>query len=503
MSLSSRGTLLAQRAGMFCKGRLRPAALAVVCVMMIDGCEQPGEPVERGGPERETADERQAPGVARADDPFDSVPDVAERVVGSVVNISASRRAGGDHPLMNEPFYGWFFGQGAPTPPNQQSMGSGVVVSADGIVLTNSHLVQGGHDVEVTLPDGTSIDGEVVGADPKSDLAVVRIRKPPRGLQPLPLGDSSKLRLGQVVLAVGNPFGVGQTVTMGIVSATGRSNLGITEFEDFIQTDAAVNPGNSGGALVTLDGRVVGINTAILSRSGGNLGISFAIPSNMARPIMQSLMRHGRVVRGRLGVAVQDLNGDLSRALGVQAERGVVIADVVRGSSADAAGVRRGDIVLSLDGVAVVDGARLRNEIAMRAPRSKLTLTLLRGNKKLDVTARLEAEEQAAPKHSTPSAPTAVPREVGLEVAPLSRAIRRQFGIAETVERGVIVVSMTPSGRAARAGLRLGDVISAAGHKPIGTPKQLRHAIMAAGKAPLALLVHRGGQSAFLVLPEG
>jgi serine protease Do len=295
---------------------------------------------------------------------------------------------------------------------------------------------------------------------------------------------------------------------MGIVSATGRANLGITEYEDFIQTDAAINPGNSGGALVTLDGRIVGINTAILSRGGGSLGIGFAIPSNMARPIMTSLMEHGRVVRGHLGIAIQDLDEDLAGALGVAADRGVVIADVAPRSPAARAGLRRGDVVLAIDGVKITDSARFRNEIAGRAPGSSVTLTLQRSGKQLRIPAKLEVLADAAPTPAAssgrrPAPPRVVPSDLGLEAAALTRDLRRRFRVPDSIEDGIVVVEVAPRGRAAAAGLRPGDVISAAGQHAITRPAQLRRAIEVAGKKPLALLVHRGGASAYLVLPEG
>ena len=248
-------------------------------------------------------------------------------------------------------------------PERENSLGSGVIVRKSGVILTNNHVIEGASKIRVTLSDGRDFDAEVVGADPKSDIAVIKMLKPPKDLAPIALGDSDSLRLGEMVVAIGNPFGLGHTVTMGIVSAKGRANVGIVDYEDFIQTDAAINPGNSGGALIDLQGRLIGINTAIASRSGGYQGIGFAVPSNMARAVMNSLLKHGRVVRGWLGVAIQPVTKDLQRAMGLKTTKGVLISDVMQDSPAARSGIKRGDVI-ELAGETLRDPVHLRNRVA-------------------------------------------------------------------------------------------------------------------------------------------
>ncbi len=282
---------------------LAGAALLTAC---------PAEKVGAVPADRTEAHQTGAP-VETLHDFSDAIASVSERAVGSVVNISTTRTtkpAEFQSPLENDPFFRHFFefGPQERQPHKEQSLGSGVIVESNGTILTNNHVVQGADEISVTLSDKRSYTAKVVGTDPKSDLAVVKLQNPPKDLRALPFGDSDALRVGEVVLAIGDPFGVGQTVTMGIVSAKGRANIGIVDYEDFIQTDAAINPGNSGGALINLHGELVGINTAILSRSGGYQGIGFAIPSSMVQSIMDSLIHEGKVVRGWLGVMIQDLD---------------------------------------------------------------------------------------------------------------------------------------------------------------------------------------------------
>jgi Do/DeqQ family serine protease len=324
-----------------------------------------------------------APALVQSQAVLASLPDVAERVVPSVVNIAVTRTGGGgdDVPSMEDvdPMFRDFFGPQGPRGGQEHSLGSGVIVSADGLVLTSAHVVDGAEHVDLTLNDGRELDGVVVGTDRRSDVAVVRIdKREAHGLVPLSMGDSSALRLGEVVLAIGNPFGVGQTVTMGIVSAKGRSALGIVDYEDFIQTDAAINPGNSGGALVNLRGELVGVNTAILSRSGGNQGIGFAIPTSMIRPIMKSLVATGKVARGWLGVGIQDVDRDLAAGLGLAPGDGVVVGQVEKDSPAARAGIERGDLIRAVGSDRVHSSSELRNKIAALAPGSTAHLDVVR-----------------------------------------------------------------------------------------------------------------------------
>ncbi len=307
-----------------------------------------------------------------------SIPDVAERVVDSVVNISTHSATSG--PAAYDPFFSDpdspYYGM-QPSERNQMSKGSGVIVTASGRILTNAHVVKGASQITVTLHDGTDFDAKVVGADPKADLAVLQLEGKVPTLKPLVFGDSTALRLGEVVLAVGDPFGVGKSVTMGIVSAKGRGGMGIEEYEDFIQTDAAINPGNSGGALVNLRGELVGINTAIASPNRGYAGIGFAIPTNMARPIMDMLVKDGKVVRGYLGVNIVTVTKALAADQKLGSARGAVIAGIQQGGPADLAGLAEGDVVTAINGTEIRTSDVLRNTIAMLRPGTTVDLEVV------------------------------------------------------------------------------------------------------------------------------
>jgi serine protease Do len=307
-----------------------------------------------------------------------SIPDVAERVVDSVVNISSTSAQAG--PASFDPFFSDPDSPdyGAPSQRQAMSKGSGVVVSPGGRILTNAHVVKGATEITVTLHDGTDLKAKVIGTDPKADLAVIQLEGNVPTLRPLTFGDSSALRLGEVVLAVGDPFGVGKSVTMGIVSAKGRGGMGIEEYEDFIQTDAAINPGNSGGALVNLRGELVGINTAIASPNRGYAGIGFAIPTNMARPIMEMLVKDGKVSRGFLGVNIGTVTPDLARKNGLAAERGAMVAGVQDNSPAHRAGLLDGDIVTGINGTEIRTSQALHMMIATFKPGTTVELEVAR-----------------------------------------------------------------------------------------------------------------------------
>ncbi len=435
----------------------------------------------------------------------DTIADVAERVVPSVVNISATKVVD----RSEQGFFPNFFpGPRGDSSRQARSLGSGVVVSADGVVLTNSHVVEKAKDIRITLSDGTEYDAEVVGSDPKSDVAVLRIStqngRAPSGLVPLPLGPSANVRLGEVVLAVGNPFGVGQTVTMGIVSAVGRADVGIVDYEDFIQTDAAINPGNSGGALVNMRGELVGINTAILSRSGGNQGIGFAIPSDMVRPIMNSLLSDGKVDRGWLGVAIQDVDRDLASALGLPVAKGVLIADVGKNSPAAKGGVQRGDVVQKLAGKTVDSSARLRNLVASQGAGKRVELEIWRDGRKrnLRVTlGSLPADTSSLASQESP-ADTDNGRSVrGLAVTELNSASKRRYSVPSGETSGVVVTSVARDSAAARAGIRAGDVIAEVNRKAVNSARAFTRAAKA-DKNSLLLLVKRGGNALYVVIRD-
>jgi serine protease Do len=302
------------------------------------------------------------------------------------------------------------------------------------------------------------------------------------------------------VLAIGNPFGVGQTVTMGIVSAKGRADVGIVDYEDFIQTDAAINPGNSGGALVDTEGRLVGINTAILSRSGGYQGIGFAIPTKMAGPIMESLKKYGKVTRGWLGVSIQDVDQELSSTMKLPIARGVLIADVQNGSPASRSGLRRGDVIVKVEGQPVASSGEFRNAIASAGANRNVSLELYRDSKPMTLSAALgESPSDVAPARPQPGEKTRAPEVDGLTLSDLGPETRRAFGIADSVDKGAVITNVTPGGPAARAGLRPGDVLLEVNRKPVASAREFGDAYVKA-KGNVLLLVHRRGATVFLVL---
>ncbi|TDR53806.1 serine protease DegS [Halomonas ventosae] len=350
---------------------------------------------------REAPEVRQAEPLTRRQGPA-SYAQAVERAAPAVVNIYSTRVVEREeHPLMSDPFFRQFFGDELPSRQRMlSSLGSGVIVSDDGYVLTNHHVIRGADQIQVALRDGRETLAEVIGTDPESDLAVLRI-----DLDSLPvieLTDTTRVAIGDVSLAIGNPFGVGQTVTMGIISATGRSHLGLNAYEDFIQTDAAINPGNSGGALVNAEGALVGINTAIFSRSGGSQGIGFAIPANLARNILEELVTRGRVIRGWMGIEAQELNQELAASFGLQTPAGVIIAGVVPDGPADRAGLQPGDVLLEVDGQPVLDPRRTMSDIAAVAPGTRLPLTIVRGGERRELT--IELGERPTPETRRPDA---------------------------------------------------------------------------------------------------
>ena len=327
----------------------------------------------------------------------ETVAPVVARITPGVVGISVRGEVRENNALLQDPMFRRFFnmrGDGEPIERETQATGSGVIVdAARGYVLTNSHVVDNATSIEVTTKDNRRFRAKLIGRDPETDIAVLQI--PGGNLTAVPMGDSDRLRVGDFVLAVGNPFGLGQTVTSGIVSALGRSGLGIEGYEDFIQTDASINPGNSGGALVDLEGRLIGINTAILAPGGGNIGIGFAVPINMARQVLDQLVSYGEIRRGRIGVAIQDLTPDLARALGTTKSEGALIARVVPGSPAARAGLKASDLVVAVDGAPIHSASELRNRVGLSRIGDSVTLTVDRGGGERTVTVRIE---QASPQ---------------------------------------------------------------------------------------------------------
>ena len=317
-----------------------------------------------------------------------SYAEAVEKAAPAVVNIFTQKLITERvHPLMDDPLFRHFFGdnQGSSRQRLESSLGSGVIISSEGYILTNNHVIEAADEIEVALRDGRTASAKIVGTDPDTDLAILKIDAPQ--LQSITLGHSKQLRVGDVVLAIGNPFGVGQTVTSGIVSATGRNMLGINTYENFIQTDAAINPGNSGGALITANGNLIGINTAIFSRSGGSQGIGFAIPIDLARDVMQQIIEHGEVVRGWLGVAIQNITEDLAESFELESLDGVIISNIIRNGPADQAGLTRGDVITRINGAEVKNVRSALNLISQAKPGSTVKISGIRQGKKLEVDA--------------------------------------------------------------------------------------------------------------------
>ncbi|GAB3441539.1 Do family serine endopeptidase [Massilia solisilvae] len=348
---------------------LRPEWLGRQVTQVQVGTGQRSVPVLQAGP-------APVPGSYR---------EAAGRAMPAVVNVLTSKALRNSHPMLKDPFFKRFFGD---RPPEEQlaSLGSGVIVSADGYILTNYHVVEAADEIEVGLADGRKEAATIVGTDPETDLAVIRIKA--RNLPVMVMGQVEQARVGDVVLAIGNPFGVGQTVTMGIISALGRNNLHINHFENFIQTDAAINFGNSGGALVDSNGNLLGINSAIYSQTGGSVGIGFAIPVSTARMVLEQIIQHGQVVRGWIGIESQDITPELADSFGLGRQSGAIIAGVVRGGPADKAGMRPGDILLKVEGKPVANTSDMLNLIAQLQPGGKARMTVMRKNREsvLDVT---------------------------------------------------------------------------------------------------------------------
>jgi serine protease Do len=437
---------------------------------------------------------------------------VVKTVLPDVVNISTSKVVkASDHPDMQDgmpegmpPFFQQFFGQQfGPNSENrsprqrdqrEESLGSGVIVSPDGYILTNNHVVDGATDVRVTLADKRQLKAKVVGTDPKTDIAVLKVEG--SDFSAITIGDSSKVQVGDYALAIGDPFGVGQTVTMGIISAMNRGNLGIEDYEDFIQTDAPINPGNSGGALINDRGELVGINTAILSGgSGGNQGIGFAIPINLARGVMSQILDHGKVNRAYLGIMVQDITPGISKAMNLKDMKGVLVGDVSPTGPAQRSGVLRGDVILQVNGKQMEDSRELRNTISMMDPNANVNLKIVRNGSPADVTVKLgelPADKEQA-KTEQGSSEQALD---GVTVENLDSQSVRQLGLPAATT-GVVVTDISPSSPLASAGLRRGDVIQEVNHQPVKNVAQFEEAVRKAGKNPL-LLVNRQGSTLFL-----
>jgi serine protease Do len=428
--------------------------------------------------------------------------DIAAAVKPTVVTVSTERilTVRQRNPFSDDPFFDFFFGprdrrqQPREREYRQQGLGSGVIVSNDGYILTNNHVIQEADSIFVRTFDGERYPAEVVGADPKTDIAVLQIEA--EDLPAIPLGNSNELEVGEMVMAIGSPMSenLAYTVTQGIVSAKGRSNVGLADYEDFIQTDAAINPGNSGGPLVNLDGVLVGINTAIASRSGGFQGIGFAVPVNMATRVMNSLIEEGRVVRGWLGVTIQPIDPQLAQAMGLEETRGALVGDVLPDTPADEAGVQPGDVIIGMNGTDIEDFQELRNRIAATPPGTEVVFEVVREGERIDIPVELGE----LPGEIAQTGQEDLSDMVGFTVSGLTAELAERYDIAQGLT-GVVVTSVDPASSAARQGLREGDVVRSVNRQRVSSVDDFNSVIAQIDEGDTVLLrVHRAGSSFFL-----
>ena len=434
-----------------------------------------------------------------------SYADVADAVMGSVVNISTDKVVEMPewHPMLQDPFFRRFFGQPEDqgnTERIERSLGSGVVVSEDGYILTSNHVIAEASKIRVLLNGNTEYEAEIVGQDEMTDVALIKI-EPDGTLPAVRIGDSRGLRIGDQVMAVGNPFGVGQTATMGIVSALGRS-IGLMQYEDFIQTDAAINPGNSGGALVNMQGELVGINTAILSRSGGSQGIGFAIPSHMAKRVMDMLIADGHVKRAWLGVTVGRIDRTMAEALGMERPRGVLVPAITEDAPADKAGIEENDVILSVDGKTVNTVSELRNTISLAGVGTEVKLRVLRDGRERDVEVKLgEMPEDLTASNSASQGEESADGLEGVTVRALTDRLRRQLELDDDLE-GVVVTDVERTSNAWNRGLRQKDVILEVARERVRDLDDYRRLIEKDKDRPVLLKVQRGEQTPLIAIPR-
>jgi serine protease Do len=429
---------------------------------------------------------------------------VAKQSMPAVVNISSTKtvreRNRDLSPFFNDPFFQRFFGdqfrQQVPREQREQSLGSGVVVRSDGYILTNHHVVDGADEVKIAFSDGRETTAQIVGTDPKIDIAVLKVDEP--DLPALPLGDSSQVQVGEIVLAIGNPFGIGQTMTMGIVSATGRGGLGIEDYEDFIQTDAAINPGNSGGALINVRGELIGVNTAILTRGApGNVGVGFAVPIEMARRAMDQILEHGKVIRGFLGVSIQPVTPAIAEAFGLEDAGGALVGDVTDDTPASRAGIRKGDVVLELDGRPVDDPRDLQLRIAEESPGTTVNLTVYRDKRERQI--RVTLAELPGDEGFTAEASREAADSDDIAVEDLTPEIARRLDLSPET-KGVVVDGVQPGSDWAQAGIRRGDVIQEVNRQSVETAGGFSRALRESDKRSVLVLVNRAGRTSFIVV---
>ncbi len=437
-----------------------------------------------------------------------SYADLVSRVAPAVVTIRSTERARNaqQFPFMDDPSLRDFFGDRMPQmqqqqPQRVQGVGSGVIVNSEGYILTNHHVVDGALEIKVELTDNRTFAAKLVGSDPPSDLAVLKIDA--QNLPTLPLGDSDKVRVGDFVLAVGNPLGIGQTVTSGIVSAKGRATgLSDGSFEDFLQTDAAINRGNSGGALVNTTGELIGINSQILSPSGGSIGIGFAIPSNMARTVMDQLMKTGKVRRGMLGVTIQSITADLASSLSLPAARGAIVTSVQSGGPAERAGIQRGDVLTAINKQPVIDNNSLRNLVASLPPGATVDVTVKRNGRDQDFKVSLaELPNQERSESDEESSSTGRPStdKYGMSLTPFIPGSAQRYGF-DADDQGLMVSRVDPDGSAAAAGIQQGDLIQEVNRQPVKTVTEFSAAMQRSGPKPALVLVKRRNAVIYMTL---
>lgn len=441
--------------------------------------------------------------------------EISERVTPAVVSIAMTKRVKSSQtPRRLDPqgtpeeffdFFGMPFPQGQtpgqPQPESrQQGVGSGVIVDAEkGYVLTNNHVVEDADEIKVTLTDRRVFKARVLGTDPRSDLAVIQLLNA-KNLKQATIGDSSGLDVGEWVLAIGNPFGLDSTVTAGIISAKGRANVGVADFEDFIQTDAAINPGNSGGALVNIKGELVGINTAIATRSRGYMGIGFAIPSNMAKQVMDSLISKGKVSRAQLGVYIQELDASMAQSLKLEsANAGILVSGVVPGSPAEKAGLKKYDVITQLNNKNVSDTNQFRNQIALTDPTAQVTLSIMRNGKLITLKPTLSEAEMAS--SATGNAPAIQAPQDDLVVQELTPALRQRYQIPSNLQ-GVLVAQLNANGQAAEKGIRRGDLITEINRQPVKSAAAFQTVYDQVKKGEVVLLALRRGSGSLVVAYE-
>jgi serine protease Do len=478
----------------FSRAFSKPATLALGVVLGAAGLGIAHETTKGSNPAAtvKMADSNEGPSS-------NSFAPVLKSVLPSVVNVSSSKVT--KTPEMDgqaDSFLRQFFGeQGAPDVPKERrekSLGSGVIVSPEGYILTNNHVIDGATDVRVTLSDKREFKATIIGSDAKTDVAVLKIDT--SNLKPITLGDSSKVEVGDTALAIGDPFGVGQTVTRGIISAKGRGNLGIEDYEDFLQTDAPINPGNSGGALINDRGELVGLNTAIIGESGGSQGIGFAVPVNLAHDVMDQILKNGKVVRGYMGILLQDVTPQMAKAFGEKEAHGVVVGDVTPSSPAQESGIERGDIILDLNGKTVNDRNQLRNEVSMMQPGTSVKLTVLRNGSEKNLTVKLGEMPTEIAKADSDSNEDSTKALQGVEVTNVTPRTAERLGVPGSTA-GVVVTDIDPASKMADSGLHKGDIIQEVNHQPVKNVSEFQSAVKKAGDEPL-LLVNRHGQTLFI-----